>query len=100
MQLFRAGSLHCLGLDLASDPSKVGQSVKVVGDWYGDYGNIGCNTWLRMKNNKADSLIEEYRTWGEYYASSDYTKQSIGYTPHRLASISIEKLTAIPRTVP
>ena len=33
-----------------------------------DYGHIGWNTWLRLRDFKAGPLIEEYATSGEYLA--------------------------------
>jgi hypothetical protein len=42
---------------------------------YGEnYGHIGWNTWLRLREYKDWLLIQEYSTWGEY-------KAQIGCTP-------------------
>jgi hypothetical protein len=38
------------------------ESVIASGGWYGDYGNIGWYTWLRLRDFKAGPLIEEYST--------------------------------------
>ena len=51
------------------------EGVKASGGWYGDYGHIGWNTWLRLKQYKDGALIEEYQTWGQYLPSSGYTPQ-------------------------
>jgi hypothetical protein len=40
-----------------------------------DYGHIGWNTWLRLRDFKAGPLIEEYATWGQYNAQTGYTPQ-------------------------
>ncbi len=39
----------------------------------GYYGNIGWNTWLRLKQYKAGALVEEYRTGGPYLAHVGYS---------------------------
>jgi hypothetical protein len=41
----------------------------------GKYGNIGWNTWLRLRDYKVGPLIEEYHTSGEYLPH-------VGYTPN------------------
>ncbi len=40
-----------------------------------DYGHIGWNTWLRLRDFKAGPLIEEYSTSGKYLAHVGYTPQ-------------------------
>ncbi len=37
---------------------------------YGDYGGIGWNTWLRLRDYKAGALIEEYQTWTQVQRST------------------------------
>ena len=39
----------------------------------GYYGHIGWNTWLRLRDFKAGSLVEEYRTSGPYLAHVGYS---------------------------
>jgi hypothetical protein len=51
------------------------ESVMASGGWYDDYGNIGWNTWLRLRDYKAGPLIEESSTWGQYNAQTGYTPQ-------------------------
>ena len=46
------------------------EGVKAPGGWYGDYGNIGSNTWLRLKQYKDGALIEEYQTWKQVQLTS------------------------------
>jgi hypothetical protein len=36
----------------------------------GDYGRIGWNTWLRLRDYKAGALIEEYQTWTQVELTS------------------------------
>jgi hypothetical protein len=40
-----------------------------------NYGRIGWNTWLRLRDFKAGPLIEEYATSGKYLAHVGYTPQ-------------------------
>jgi len=51
--------------------------VQASSGWYGDYGNIGWNTWLRLKQYKVKGeempLIEEYQTKGSYNATTGVT---------------------------
>ncbi len=37
---------------------------------YGNYGGIGWNTWLRLRDYKAGALIEEYQTWTQVQRST------------------------------
>jgi hypothetical protein len=49
------------------------EGVMADGGWTGDYGKIGWNTWLRLRDYKAGALVEEYRTFGEYSQASART---------------------------
>ncbi len=55
------------------------EGVMASGGWYGDYGHIGWNTWLRLKQYKVKGegmpLIEEYQTRGEYQPHTGTTHQ-------------------------
>ncbi len=50
-----------------------------IKDKNGYYGHISWNTWLRLRDYKAQGedkpLIEEYSTWGKYLAHVGYTPQ-------------------------
>ena len=46
------------------------KGVMASGGWYGNYGDIGWNTWLRLRDYKAGPLIEEYQISGQYNAST------------------------------
>jgi hypothetical protein len=47
--------------------------VMASGGWYGDYGRIGWNTWLRLRDYKSGALVEEYHTPGPYSKASSTT---------------------------
>lgn len=49
------------------------EGVMAAGGWYGDYGRIGWNTWLRLRDYKNGALVEEYTTVGEYRSASGGT---------------------------
>ncbi|HEY4033608.1 MAG TPA: hypothetical protein VGL94_06540 [Ktedonobacteraceae bacterium] len=49
------------------------EGVMAAGGWYGDYGRIGWNTWLRLRDYKTGALVEEYSTVGEYSRASGMT---------------------------
>jgi hypothetical protein len=36
------------------------EGVMASGGWYGDYGRISWNTWLRLRDYKAGALVKEY----------------------------------------
>ncbi len=49
------------------------EGVMASGGWYGDYGNIGWNTWLHLRDYEAGPLLEEYSTWEQYNAQTGNT---------------------------
>jgi hypothetical protein len=53
------------------------RTAGVKSEYGEDYGHIGWNTWLRLRDYKAQGevkpLIEEYSTWGQYNAQTGYT---------------------------
>ncbi len=49
--------------------------VGLTSEYGEDYGHIGWNTWLRLRDFKAGPLIEEYATPGKYLAHVGYTPQ-------------------------
>ncbi len=49
------------------------EGVMASGGWYGDYGNIGWNTWLHLRDYEAGPLLEEYSTWEQYNAQTGHT---------------------------
>jgi len=42
------------------------EGVMASGGWYGDYGNVSWNTWLRLRDYKDGDLVEEYITTKPY----------------------------------
>jgi hypothetical protein len=49
------------------------EGVIASGGWYGEYGNIGWNTWLRLRDYKDGALIVEYQTKGSYNPTTGVT---------------------------
>ena len=61
------------------------------GGWYGDYGNMGWNTWLRLRDYKAGPLIEEYSTWCNTMRREATLRKCTGCDSQRWENSSIAK---------
>jgi len=66
---------HCRAMAMAWKGRPEG--VMASGGWYGDYGHIGWNTWLRLRDYKAGALVEEYHTTGPYSPASARTLDTL-----------------------
>ena len=67
------------------------ESVIASGGWYGDYGNIGWYTWLRLRDYKAGPLIEEYSTWGNTIRRQATLRTFTGFDSQRWENNSLAK---------
>ena|SRR6266702_8879406 len=78
------------------------EGVMASGGWYGDYGNIGWNTWLHLRDYEAGPLLEEYSTWEQYNAQTGNTLHIHWLRLLALGERTVlsRKLATIPRVIP